>query len=98
MTTEASEEEEGTVISQDPEPGSTAEKGSAINVVVSDGSLAKAIVPYLVGQSLSDAQAALLTPDSRWGASAMTTATLMPKARSCGSSMTPTPSWREERQ
>ncbi|MFQ7102470.1 MAG: Stk1 family PASTA domain-containing Ser/Thr kinase [Anaerovoracaceae bacterium] len=60
VTTEASEEEEGTVISQDPEPGSTAEKGSAINVVVSDGSLAKAIVPYLVGQSLSDAQAALL--------------------------------------
>ena len=45
VTTEASEEEEGTVISQDPEPGSTAEKGSAINVVVSDGSLAKAIVP-----------------------------------------------------
>ena len=60
VTTEASEEEEGTVISQDPETGSTAEKGSAINVVVSDGSLAKAIVPYLVGQSLSDAQAALL--------------------------------------
>ena len=60
VTTEASEEEEGTVISQDPEPGSTAEKGSAINVVVSDGSLAKAIVPYVVGQSLSDAQAALL--------------------------------------
>ena len=60
VTTEASEEEEGTVISQDPEPGSTAEKGSAINVVVSDGSLAKAIVPYLVGQSLSYAQAALL--------------------------------------
>ena len=60
VTTEASEEEEGTVISQDPEPGSTADKGSAINVGVSDGSLAKAIVPYLVGQSLSDAQAALL--------------------------------------
>ncbi len=60
VTTEASEEEAGTVISQDPEAGSTVEKGSAINVVVSDGSLAKAIVPYLVGQSLSDAQAALL--------------------------------------
>ena len=59
VTEEASEEEAGTVISQDPEPGTTAEKGSAINVVVSDGSLAKAVVPYLIGQSLSDAQAAL---------------------------------------
>lgn len=45
---------------QDPAPGSTAEKGTAINVVVSDGSKAKAVVPYLVGKSLGDAQAALL--------------------------------------
>ncbi len=60
VTEKASEEEKGTVIDQDPEPGSTAEKGSAIDVVVSDGSLAKAEMPYLVGQTLSDAQTLLL--------------------------------------
>lgn len=60
VTEEASEEEAGTVLRQDPKAGSTAEKGTAINVVVSDGSKAKAVVPYLVGKSLGDAQAALL--------------------------------------
>ncbi len=60
VTTEASEKGAGTVLRQDPKAGSKAEKGSAINVVVSDGSKAKAVVPYLVGKSLEDAQAALL--------------------------------------
>ena len=60
VTTQASDEPEGTVLSQDPKPGSTAEKGTAINVVVSDGSKAKAVVPYLVGKTLGDAQSALL--------------------------------------
>lgn len=60
VTTEASEEESGTVLSQDPAAGSTAEKGTAINVVVSDGSKAKAIVPYLVGKPIGDAQTALI--------------------------------------
>ncbi len=60
VTEEASEEESGTVLRQDPEAGSTAEKGTAINVVVSDGSKAKAVVPYLVGKTLSEAQSALL--------------------------------------
>lgn len=60
VTEEASEEPEGTVLSQDPEAGSTAEKGTAINVVVSDGSKAKAVMPYLVGKTLGDAQSALL--------------------------------------
>ena len=55
----ASEEPAGTVIDQDPEPGTEAEKGTAINVVVSDGSEAKAIVPYLVGKTIVDAEAAL---------------------------------------
>ena len=55
----ASEEPAGTVIDQDPEPGTEAEKGTAINVVVSDGSEAKAIVPYLVGKTIGDAEAAL---------------------------------------
>ena len=57
---EASEEPAGTVLSQDPKPGSKAEKGTAINVVVSDGSKAKAVVPYLVGKPIGDAQAALI--------------------------------------
>ena len=60
VTTEASEKEAGTVLRQDPKAGSKAEKGSTINVVVSDGSKAKAVVSYLVGKSLEDAQAALL--------------------------------------
>ena len=60
VTTEASEEPKGTVISQDPSAGSEAEKGTAINVVVSDGSKAKAVVPFLVGKTIGDAQAALL--------------------------------------
>lgn len=60
VTEEASEEPAGTVLSQDPKPGSKAEKGTAINVVVSDGSKAKAVVPYLVGKPIGDAQAALI--------------------------------------
>ena len=59
VTSEAGEEESGTVIRQDPAAGSTAEKGTAINVVVSDGSKAQAVVPYLVGKTIGDAQAAL---------------------------------------
>ncbi|MDO4869400.1 MAG: Stk1 family PASTA domain-containing Ser/Thr kinase [Bacillota bacterium] len=59
VTTEASDKAEGTVIRQSPKAGETAEKGSAIDVVVSDGSLNKAVVPYLIGKSLSDAKSAL---------------------------------------
>lgn len=59
-TTEtASEEPKGTIVDQDPKPGTEAAKGKKVNIVVSDGSKAKASVPYLVGKSLSDAQAAL---------------------------------------
>lgn len=59
VTEEASEEEEGTVLSQDPKAGKEVEKGTAINVVVSDGSLGKSVVPYLIGKSLSEAKSAL---------------------------------------
>ena len=59
VSEEASEEEKGTVLSQDPDAGEEVEKGTAINVVVSDGSKAKATVPYLVGKSINDAQSAL---------------------------------------
>lgn len=59
VTQEASEEEAGTVISQSPGAGDEVEKGTPINVVVSDGSKAKAVVPYLVGKSIGEAQSAL---------------------------------------
>lgn len=59
VTTEASEKPEGTVLKQNPKAGEEVEKGTAIDVVVSDGSKAKATVPYLVGKSLSEAQSAL---------------------------------------
>lgn len=59
VSEEASDLEKGTVISQDPSAGDQVEKGTAINVVVSDGSKAKATVPYLVGKSVNDAQSAL---------------------------------------
>ena len=59
VTTKASDEPEGTVLSQNPKAGSEVEKGTAIDVVVSDGSKAKATVPYLVGKSLAEAQSEL---------------------------------------
>jgi serine/threonine-protein kinase len=59
VTTEASDKEKGIVLSQDPSAGSEVEKGTAINVVVSDGSKAKASMPYLVGKSVSEASSAL---------------------------------------
>ena len=67
VTSEAGEEESGTVIRQDPAAGSTAEKGTAINVVVSDGSKAQAVVPYLVGKTLGDAQSALVNAGLKVG-------------------------------
>jgi len=67
VTSKAGEEPEGTVMSQDPKAGSSLEKGSVINVVVSDGSKAKAVVPYLVGKSIGDAQAALLNAGLKIG-------------------------------
>ncbi|MDO4545670.1 MAG: Stk1 family PASTA domain-containing Ser/Thr kinase [Bacillota bacterium] len=59
VSEEASDEEEGTVLSQDPEAGSEAEKGTAVNIVVSDGSKADAVMPFIVGRTVGDAQAAL---------------------------------------
>ena len=59
VSEEASDQEKGTVLSQDPSAGDEVEKGTAINVVVSDGYKAKATVPYLVGKSVNDAQSAL---------------------------------------
>lgn len=58
-SSQASEKSSGTVISQDPAGGTQAEKGSTVNLVVSDGSLARATMPYLKGKTLSEAQSAL---------------------------------------
>ena len=59
VSSEPSDKAEGIVIRQSPKAGETAEKGTAIDVVVSDGTLNNAVVPYLIGMSLSDAKAAL---------------------------------------
>ena len=67
VSTEASEEEKGTVLSQSPAAGEEVEKGTAIDVVVSDGSKAKAVVPYLVGKSIGDAQSALSNAGLKMG-------------------------------
>ncbi|MDO4517684.1 MAG: Stk1 family PASTA domain-containing Ser/Thr kinase [Bacillota bacterium] len=55
----ASEKPEGTVLSQSPGAGEEVEKGTAIDVVVSDGSKAKVTVPNLKGLSLSAAESSL---------------------------------------
>lgn len=60
VSSKASEEPEGTVIDQDPKAGTEAEKGTAINVVVSDGSKAKAIMPFVTGMTLNEASSAIL--------------------------------------
>lgn len=59
VTPKASEESEGTVLDQNPSPGTEAEKGTAVNVVVSDGSEAQAEVPYLIGKTVGEAEEAL---------------------------------------
>lgn len=60
VTSKPSEEPEGTVIDQTPEPGTEAEKGTAIDIVISDGSKAKAIMPFVTGMTLNEASSAIL--------------------------------------
>ncbi len=53
-----STEAEGTILEQDPVGGSTADKGTQINIVVSDGrGVEKGIVPSVTGKTLDDAKA-----------------------------------------
>lgn len=89
VSEEASEEEKGTVLSQDPNAGEEVEKGTAINVVVSDGSKAKATVPYLVGKSINDAQSALSKAGLSLGSISYDTAPHMQREKSSGSSTMP---------
>ena len=58
-TTDESDEDEATVIRQSPGGGEQAEKGTTVDIVVSDGSQAQAVVPYLIGRTIGEAQTAL---------------------------------------
>lgn len=64
---EASEKPEGTVLRQTPEAGAEVEKGTRIDVVVSDGSKAKCKVPSLLGYSVSEAQSLLANAGLKLG-------------------------------
>lgn len=59
VTTQASDKPKGYVLQQDPAAGTEVEKGTEINVVVSDASLAKATVPSLIGKDINGAKSAL---------------------------------------
>jgi len=67
ITTQASEKNAGTIISQDPTGGTQAEKGSTVNLVASDGSLARSTMPYLKGKTLAEAESALENANLRLG-------------------------------
>ena len=67
VTTQASEKNTGTIISQDPSGGTKAEKGTTVELVASDGSLSRATMPYVVGKKLSKAESALKKADLRVG-------------------------------
>jgi eukaryotic-like serine/threonine-protein kinase len=55
VTNEASEEEEGTIIDQDPGPGEQVQPGSPVNVTVSSGP-ETVVVPNVVCQDIDEAQ------------------------------------------
>ncbi|MDO4393117.1 MAG: Stk1 family PASTA domain-containing Ser/Thr kinase [Bacillota bacterium] len=67
VTHKASEKPKGYVLNQSPKAGEETEKGSEIDVVVSDGSKAKVAVPSLVGKSESSARSALSRAGLRCG-------------------------------
>ena len=60
VNTETSPEKAGKVLSQDPVAGSSLDKESKVNIVVSDGKgTEKGTVPYVLGMSLDEAKKAL---------------------------------------
>ncbi len=59
VTYEESDADKGTIIRQDPGQGTEAEEGTAINIVVSEGT-DKMTVPPLVGLSVDEAKQAIL--------------------------------------
>lgn len=57
---ETSKEAEGTIIAQDPSAGSSLDKGSKVNITISDGKgKDKGTVPSLTGKKLEDAKTAI---------------------------------------
>ncbi len=57
---ETSKEPEGTIIAQDPSAGSSLDKGSKINITISDGKgKDKGTVPSVTGKKLEDAKTAI---------------------------------------
>lgn len=66
VTTSASDKPAGTVLSQSPSAGSELEKGSSVDVVVSDGSLAKVVVPGVVGKPQDEAEALIANAGLRY--------------------------------
>ncbi len=56
VSSQASEESSGTIIDQDPAAGKKIEKGSTVNLVASDGSLAMVNMPYVLGKTLNEAK------------------------------------------
>lgn len=56
----ASDQEEGTVFDQSPQAGSKVERGSEVDLEISDGSLKKVPVPYLIGKDVDEAISVLI--------------------------------------
>lgn len=60
VKSETSNKPEGTILTQDPEAGTNADKGTKINITISDGKgKDKGTVPSLTGKSLEEAKAAI---------------------------------------
>lgn len=60
VKSETSTKPEGTILSQDPAAGSNADKGTKINITISDGKgKDKGTVPSVTGKSLEEAKAAI---------------------------------------
>lgn len=56
----ASDKDEGTVFDQSPEAGTTVDRGSKVDLKISDGSQKKVPVPYLIGKDVDEAKSALI--------------------------------------
>ena len=60
VKSETSNKPEGTILTQDPEAGTNADKGTKINITISDGKgKEKGTVPSVTGKSLEEAKAAI---------------------------------------
>lgn len=62
-----SERDEGEVCEQSPAADSTAPEGSTVDLVISDGSLQKVTMPYLIGKDIDEAKEALYSANLKPG-------------------------------